>query len=237
MTLASFHPTIRCGSGRTLGVFTLSRDIPHGVVSTDPFQPSGIPLDIANDLSAAQDLLIRKPDSPLEVILGFPGKRILPLALGILLLLAAGPSWSVTLVPGEPAPEFSLPDIDGTTVSLSQLRGKTILIAFWSTWCSRCEEELTFLKDQFDQRDDVAVILVNQDSETKVSTKRISEIRERLKLRFPILVDSGLVLWDRFGINALPTSVVIGKNGKILFVEPNFYWASPEKLLQAVTPG
>jgi len=169
--------------------------------------------------------------------MGFRGFRILPLALGILLSLAAAPSWSVTLMPGEPAPDFSLPDIDGKNVTLSQFGDKTILIAFWSTWCSRCEEELSFLRDQFGQRDDVAVILINQDSETNVSTKRIAALRTKLNLRFPILVDSGLVLWDRFGINALPTSVVIGRNGKILFVESNFYWASPENILEAASPG
>jgi peroxiredoxin len=163
--------------------------------------------------------------------------RGLPLALGILLSLSAAPAWPVTLTPGEPAPEFSLPDIDGKNVSLSQFRDKTILIAFWSTWCSRCEEELTFLRDQFDGRDDVAVILVNQDSERKVSVKRIADLRAKLNLRFPIIVDSGLVLWDRFGINALPTSLVIGRNGKVLFMESNFYWASPEKLLQAASQG
>lgn len=157
------------------------------------------------------------------------------LAVGILLLLSATPSWPVTLSPGEPAPEFSLPDIDGNRVSLSRFRGKTVLIAFWSTWCSRCEEELSFLRDRFGDRDDVAVLLVNQDSEKTVSMNRISEIRKKLGLRFPIIVDSGLVLWDRFGINALPTSLVIGKNGKVLFVEPNFYWASPEKILEAAS--
>jgi len=162
---------------------------------------------------------------------------ILPLVLGILLLFSAAPAWSVTLSPGEPAPDFSLPDIDGKKVSLSQFRDKTVLIAFWSTWCSRCEEELTFLRDEFDGRDDVAVILVNQDSDKEVSLKRIAELRAKLNLRFPIIVDSGLVLWDRFGINALPTSMVIGRNGMILFVESNFYWASPEKILQAASPG
>ncbi len=167
----------------------------------------------------------------------FRGARVLSLVLGILLMLAAAPAWSVTLMPGEPAPEFSLPDIDGKIVTLSGFRDKTVLIAFWSTWCSRCEEELSFLRDEFDQRDDVAVILINQDSETKVNLKRIAELRAKLHLRFPILVDSGLVLWDRFGINALPTSMVVGRNGTILFVEPNFYWASPEKILQAVSPG
>jgi len=160
--------------------------------------------------------------------------RVMPLALGILLLLAA-PAWPVTLTSGDPAPEISLPDIDGKIVSLSQFRDKTVLIAFWSTWCSRCEEELTFLRDQFDGRDDVAVILINQDSEKTVSMKRIGDLRTKLDLRFPIIVDSGLVLWDRFGINALPTSMVIGRNGKILFVESNFYWASPENILRAAS--
>ena len=169
--------------------------------------------------------------------MGFRGVRALPLALGILLMLAAAPSWSVTLMPGEQAPDFSLPDIDGKTVTLSRLGDKTVLIAFWSTWCSRCEEELSFLRDQFDRRDDVVVLLINQDSEKNVSPRRIAELRAKLGLRFPIIVDSGLVLWERFGINALPTSVVIGRNGKILFVEPNFYWASPEKILRAVSPG
>lgn len=164
------------------------------------------------------------------------GVRVVLLALGILLMFAA-PSWPVTLMPGDPAPDFSLPDIDGKTVTLSRLGDKTVLIAFWSTWCSRCEEELTFLRDQFDRRDDVVVLLVNQDSETNVSPKRITELRAKLNLRFPIIVDSGLVLWNLFGINALPTTMVIGRNGKILFVEPNFYWASPEKILQAVSPG
>jgi len=163
--------------------------------------------------------------------------RALPLALGILLLLSAAPAWAVTLIPGEPAPDISLPDIDGNKISLSQFRDKTVLIAFWSTWCSRCEEELTFLRDQFGGRDDVAVILVNQDSEKTVSVERIADLRAKLNLRFPIIVDSGLVLWDRFGISALPTSVVIGRNGKVLLVESNFYWATPGKILQAASPG
>lgn len=163
--------------------------------------------------------------------------RSLPLALGILLSLSVTPAWPVTLAPGEPAPEFSIPDIDGKNITLSQFRDKTVLIAFWSTWCSRCEEELVFLRNQFDGRDDVAVILINQDSEKTVPVKRIAALRAKLKLRFPIIVDTGLVLWDRFGINALPTSVVIGRNGKVLFIESNFYWASPENILQAVSPG
>ena len=157
--------------------------------------------------------------------------------LTVLLLLLAIPANAVTLSAGDSAPNFTLNDIDGNPVTLEQFRGKTVVIAFWSTWCSRCEEELTFLRDRLGMREDVVVLLVNQDSERKVSLDRVRGICERLRISFPVLLDEGLSLWDHFGINALPTSVVVGKNGRIKLVEPNFYWASPEKLLAAVEQG
>ena len=156
------------------------------------------------------------------------------LAASLLVIMAAGPSGAVTLGAGDPAPGFALKDIDGGQVTLDQFRGKTVLIAFWSTWCSRCEEELAFLRDTFGGRTDVAVILVNQDSERKVATSRVRKIRDKLGIRFPVVVDEGLALWDVYGINALPTSIVIGTNGQIKHVEPNFYWGSPDNLLDAV---
>lgn len=155
----------------------------------------------------------------------------------VALVLLAAPAVAVTLHPGDNAPNFSLKDIDGNKVSLNQFRGKTVVIAFWSTWCSRCEEELTFLKDSFGKRNDVVVLLVNQDSEKSVSLLRVRTVKEKLGITFPILMDEGLALWDGFGINALPTSVVIGKNGVVKMVESNFYWASPEKLIEAVEQG
>lgn len=152
----------------------------------------------------------------------------------VVFVLLAAPAVAVTLHPGDEAPNFSLKDIDGNKVSLGQFRGKTVVIAFWSTWCSRCEEELSFLKESFGKRNDVVVLLVNQDSEKSVSLLRIRTVKEKLGITFPILMDEGLSLWEDFGINALPTSVVIGKNGVVKMVESNFYWASPEKLLEAV---
>lgn len=151
-----------------------------------------------------------------------------------LLALSALPAAAVTLAAGDKAPDFMLEDLDGKKVSLDQFRGKTVVIAFWSTWCSRCEEELLFLRDMFGKRSDVAVLLVNQDSERKISRERILNLKDKIGISFPILLDEGLALWDKFGINALPTSVVIGKNGEIKLVEPNFYWGSPENLLSAI---
>ncbi len=153
------------------------------------------------------------------------------------LVVPAIPAGAVTLTAGEKAPGFCLKDLDGNRVSLDEFLGKTVVIAFWSTWCSRCEEELTFLKDTLGDRADVTVLLVNQDSENRVSLDRVRSIREKLGIRFPMLLDEGLSLWEVYGINALPTSVVIGKDGALRLIEPNFYWGSPEKLLAAIGQG
>ncbi len=164
----------------------------------------------------------------------FTFRKILVGVFILATILLSAPAGAVTLSPGDKAPGFSLKDLDGNKVSLDQYKGKTVVIAFWSTWCSRCEEELSFLKERFGNRSDVAVLLINQDSERQVSLRRLRAVRERLGIAFPILLDEGLSLWKEFGINALPTSVVVGKDGVIKLVEPNFYWASPEKLLAAV---
>ncbi len=166
------------------------------------------------------------------------GSRKLSILLVMaLLVVTAARAGAVTLAAGEKAPGFTLKDIDGNQVTLEQFHGKTVVIAFWSTWCSRCEEELVFLKKMLGDRTDVAVLLVNQDSERKASLDRVRSIRERLGIRFPVLLDEGLSLWEVYGINALPTSVVIGKDGALKLIEPNFYWGSPEHLLAAIGPN
>ena len=163
-----------------------------------------------------------------------PFRKFATILVIALLVIPVARAGAVNLTMGEKAPGFSLKDIDGNQVTLEQFRGKTVVIAFWSTWCSRCEEELTFLQDTLGERTDVAVLLVNQDSERKVSLDRVRAIRERLGIRFQVLLDEGLSLWEVYGVDALPTSVVIGKDGALKLIEPSFYWGSPEHLLAAI---
>jgi peroxiredoxin len=169
-----------------------------------------------------------------------PGRastRLLVAAALFAALLLPCPSSAVNLVPGQLAPSFSLADLDGKSVSLDSFRGRTVVIAFFSTWCSRCEEELSFLRDTFGRRADVSVILVNQDGEGKAMLDKIRGLRDRLAIPFPMVIDEGLALWDRYGINALPTSVVVGGDGMVRVVEPNFYWGTPDRLIEAVGPA
>ena len=157
----------------------------------------------------------------------------------LILLVPCGAARAVNLSPGDVPPPFTLRDLDGNDVSLADFRGRPVVIAFFSTWCSRCAEELEFLRDAFPGGDvapgnappaGAAVLLVNQDGEGRVSPRQVGEFRDRLSLNFPLFLDRGLVLWELFGISSLPTTVVVGGDGRVLLVESGFNREARERL-------
>ncbi|MCL5885034.1 MAG: TlpA family protein disulfide reductase [Deltaproteobacteria bacterium] len=133
---------------------------------------------------------------------------------------------------GKPAHDVTLPTIDGQNVTLSSFRGKIVLLAFWASWCPRCGEELTFLQGIYKSSPDIVVLAINQESQN-ISRAHIERIRNTLKewkIDFPVLIDRDLDAWNRFCINALPTSIIIDRKGKVRFAEPNYYWATQDKI-------
>jgi len=70
------------------------------------------------------------------------------LTLGLLVTSCAEPS--VARV-GEPAPDFKLQNLDGQYISLSDLRGKPVLLNFWATWCKFCRDEMPYLQQVYEE--------------------------------------------------------------------------------------
>ncbi|GAB4230527.1 MAG: hypothetical protein OHK0028_05000 [Deltaproteobacteria bacterium] len=133
---------------------------------------------------------------------------------------------------GKPVHDVTLPTIDGQNVTLSSYRGKIVLLAFWASWCPRCGEELTFLQGIYKSSPDIVVLAVNQESQN-ISKAHIERIRKTLKewrIDFPVLIDRNLDSWNGFCINALPTSIIVDGKGIVRFAEPNYYWATQDKI-------
>jgi peroxiredoxin len=133
---------------------------------------------------------------------------------------------------GKPVQDVTLPTIDGENVTLSSFRGKIVLLAFWASWCPRCGEELTFLQGIYKSNPDIVVLAINQESQN-ISKSHIERIRKTLKewkIDFPVLIDRNLDAWNGFCINALPTSIIIDRRGNVRFAEPNYYWATQDKI-------
>ncbi len=155
------------------------------------------------------------------------------------LLLGFEPSARALCVePGQVAPDFTARNLGGEAVSLSDYRGRVVLLAFWSSWCSRCQEELAFLQElEATKKTDLVILAVNQEAE-ELDHQHVAAVHDRVsdwQIPFPVLLDEGLRVWGQYCLNALPTSVVVDREGRVHFAEPNFYWASEENLTRALS--
>ncbi len=114
---------------------------------------------------------------------------------------------------GDQAPNFVLEDMEGNKVELADLKGKGVFLNFWGTWCEPCKEEMPYMQSQYEIFKDrgVEIVAVNV-SETELAVNRFANT---YGLTFPIVIDNGEVL-DAYGVNPLPTTFLIDKDGKIV---------------------
>src|SRR5882724_4884411 len=122
---------------------------------------------------------------------------------------AAAPRPPAGLKIGEPAPDFSLPDLAGKTVKLSDFRGKPTLVLFWRPSCGFCERMLPDLKTwETNARTGAPKLLV-------VSTDSIAE-NQAMGLRSPVVLDKGGInVGSKFGAGGTPMAVLVDAEGKI----------------------
>ncbi|MBE0617743.1 MAG: TlpA family protein disulfide reductase [Proteobacteria bacterium] len=146
---------------------------------------------------------------------------------------AVPPSHALCLGEGQPAPEFALETLDGDVVRLSALRGKPVLLVFWATWCPRCMEQLAFLQGLHTSLGDrLTILAVNQETQL-LSPAHVTRLRQELEglgIDLAVPLDRDLAVWKAYCIGALPTTVILDRQGLVRFAEPNFYWASREKI-------
>ena len=124
---------------------------------------------------------------------------------------------------GARAPDFTLPTMDGDTSSLSQYRGQVVLLNFWATWCPPCVHEMPSMERIYqDLRARGFVVLgvsVDVDPGEPDAQGRsqgiVREYVDRLGVTFPILLDPNGTVEDVFNVSGLPTTYVIGRDGRI----------------------
>lgn len=116
------------------------------------------------------------------------------------------------------APDFTLSNGKGTNYTLSDYKGKLILVNFFTTWCTYCREEMPAFQNIYNKyKDEVAVIGVNVQHDA--NEKPVSEVLNwlnNLNVTFPVVFDSDGTATDNYYINGYPTTYIISKEGEIL---------------------
>ncbi len=116
---------------------------------------------------------------------------------------------------GQAAPDFELKDLAGKQVRLSDYRGKVVLLNFWATWCPPCKEEIPWFVD-LQQRygaQGLQVIGVAMDDSGE---KAIASFAHELGVNYPVLLGKESVGSAYGGVQLLPQTFYVGRDGKIL---------------------
>jgi peroxiredoxin len=116
---------------------------------------------------------------------------------------------------GQAAPDFSLQTVEGKTVHLSDFRGKGVLLNFWATWCQPCKIEMPWfseLQKQYGPQG-LQIIGVAMDD---AGPEEIGKFAHNLGVNYPILVGQEAVGTAYGGVQFLPATFYIGRDGKVL---------------------
>ena len=115
----------------------------------------------------------------------------------------------------KPAPNFTLKDADGRNVSLSDYKGKVVLLNFWATWCGPCKIEIPWFVE-FEQKykdRGFAVLGVSMDDD---GWEVVKPYLAKTKINYRILVGNEEVAKNYGGLDALPTTLVIDRAGTVV---------------------
>jgi cytochrome c biogenesis protein CcmG/thiol:disulfide interchange protein DsbE len=149
------------------------------------------------------------------------GAAAVALLSGLFLLSPALPSSSAQITGtdvGQTAPDFKLPPVGGgRAYSLSQFKGKPVVLIFWATWCPPCRREIPALKSLYERYTQKGVAVVTVTIDYRQTQEDVLNFQRVNELPYPILWDADNKVSDDWGVEGIPTNMVLDKKGVIRY--------------------
>lgn len=134
----------------------------------------------------------------------------------------------VAIESGIAAPDFTFPGLDGKMVSLSDYKGKVVLVNIWATWCPPCVDEMPSMEKLYRnfKGENFEILAVSIDES---GSEAVAPFMEKTRLTFPALIDSKGAIKPVYRITGIPESFIIDKQGILIkkIVGP-LDWAAPK---------
>ena len=115
------------------------------------------------------------------------------------------------------APDFTLYNLQGEKLTLSELRGKRVVLNFWATWCPPCKAEMPHMQKyyaKYSEEDNVEIVGVNL-TYGKEKVERVEQFLQSYDITFPVVLQPDDAVEEQYGIITLPTTYFIDREGKI----------------------
>ena len=139
--------------------------------------------------------------------------RIIASAAVIIFVVVGLFTIGTSSVEAQEAPDFTLTDTEGEKVSLSDYKGKVIILNFWATWCGPCKMEIpSFIELQEKYRDDLVILGVSLD---RNGPQVVVPFVKKNEINYPIVYGNGQVVQAYGGVRGIPTTFVIDRDFNI----------------------
>lgn len=113
--------------------------------------------------------------------------------------------------PGQMAPEFSLKDLSGRTLTLADYRGKVVLLNFWATWCEPCRQEIPAFIQLQNKRRELQIVGISLDD----SAEPVHTFYKNFNIDYPVAIGDAALATKYGGILGLPVTFLIGCDGRV----------------------
>jgi len=135
-------------------------------------------------------------------------------------LLAAAASAGAAFLSSGAAPDFTLHSMGGPNLRLREQRGQVVMLNFWASWCGPCRQEMPLLDRLYEKyhASGFQLLGVNVDEDVR----NASGVSSRLRLHFPVLLDTEKKVSRLYDLTTMPSTVLIDRDGRVRYIHRGY---------------